>query len=103
MYISKGKGNNKMIMITKLTKMPYANARVIKYDDGTTILQSYKTQVAEIDKDGWLQVFGLYSATTRRHISAFMREYTNFDYYMAKDIYISSEKLNLATGEIVSV
>ena len=87
--------------IKKLSKMPYAQAHIEKFDDGTIYLFSYTTLVAEIDADGWLTIFGLYSATTRKHISAFMREYTGLDYQTAKACYKEDYKLNIHTGEIV--
>lgn len=73
--------------IKKLERMPYANAKVEKYDDGSIRLISYTTPVIDIDKNGIMYVHGLFSATTRKHISAFMKEYTRFDYYTAKRCY----------------
>lgn len=87
-------------MIKKLSSMPYAQAQVIKYDDGTVVLQSYSTYVATLSNDKWLTVHGLYSMTTRRHISAFMREYCNLSYHHAKSCYMSNYQLNVDTGEI---
>jgi hypothetical protein len=71
--------------------MPYAQAKVRTYEDGTIVLQSYTTDVITITPGGWLVVSGLYSATTRKHISAFVREYCGCDYYTAKKCY--AEKL----------
>jgi hypothetical protein len=90
-------------MIKKLNAMPTAQAQVNIYDDNTIVLKSYATDVARIDCDGWLEIFGLYSATTRRHISAFMREYTVFGYDTAKLIYEKKMKINIYTGEIVDL
>lgn len=75
----------------KLSAMPYAQAHVELYDDGTIVLISYSTAVVQLvpdtEKGGyWIGVSGLYSATTRKHISAFMREYTTCDYYRAKEL-----------------
>ena len=86
----------------KLAKMPYAQAHVEILHDGTIILVSYKTRVAQILPNGWLTVYGLYSMTTRRHISAFMSEYGNgCDYATAKMIYTNNMSLNIYTGEVV--
>lgn len=74
-------------MIKKLNSMPYAQAHVKIYDNGAIRLVSYSTPVIDIDKNGIMYVHGLYSATTRKHISAFMKEYTNYDYYLAKRLY----------------
>ena len=86
----------------KLAKMPYAQAHVEILHDGTIVLVSYKTRVAQILPNGWLTVYGLYSMTTRRHISAFMSEYGNgCDYATAKMIYTNNMSLNIYTGEVV--
>ena len=88
----------------KLSKIPYGNAMVRLWDDGSKSLVSYSTTVAEIDKDGWLVVYGLYSATTRKHISAFMSEHTcGLHYYDAKKCYLDNYKLNIYTGEIMEL
>ena len=63
----------KTITTRKLKYMPYAQAQVKLYED-VIILQSYATDVIIID-NGIMQVTGLYSMTSRKHISAFMREY----------------------------
>jgi hypothetical protein len=60
--------------------------------------------VAHITADGWLTIYGLYSATTRKHISAFMREYAHpCDYYTAKQIYQDKKMINIHTGEVVDL
>ena len=51
-----------------------AQAQVVKVD-GTVSLYSYATLVAHLDTEGWLKVAGLYSATTRKHIRWFLKEY----------------------------
>ncbi len=90
-----------MFTIKVLKAMPYAQAHIRICEDGTIHLFSYETLVAEIDADGWLRVYGLYSATTRKHISAFMREYTPCDYYTAKHIYETDMVINIHTGEVL--
>ena len=90
--------------IKKLTKMPYANAHIEIDDNGNIYLYSYVTLVAELTADGWLTVFELYSMTTRRHISAFMNEYTEtLNYYDAKQAYEGGYSINVETGEIEEV
>ena len=90
-------------MIKRLRKMPYANAVVRNYgdiDEDLIVLQSYETDVIII-RDGWLECTGLYSSTTRRHISAFMSEYGNgFNYFDVKKAYEKGCALNILTGEI---
>ena len=87
--------------IKKLAKMPYAQAHIEIDSENNISLWSYRTLVATINNEGWLTVYGLYSNTTRRHISAFMAEYTDFDYYMAKKAYEGGYTINLETGEII--
>lgn len=84
----------------KLTAMPYAQAKVAIVYDGSYLV-SYSTLVATI-KDGWLMVHGLYSATTRRHISAYVREYAGVDYSIAKRCVVEKLNYNIHTGEFMS-
>lgn len=90
-------------MEKKLNKMPHAQAKVLIMDNGNIILRSYYTDVAMIRSDGWLTINGLYSATTRRHISAFVKEYANISYQLAKDLYIKKMAYNIYTGEVVEI
>ena len=90
--------------IRKLSAMPYAQAHIEISDEGVITLFSYVTRVAEIDTDGFLTVFGLYSMTTRKHIGAFVKEYTPcFDYQSAKACYEGGYKINIETGEVISL
>lgn len=86
-------------MTRKLKAMPYAQAWVGEGDNGMKVLRSYETIVAVVNPEGWLEIFGLYSATTRKHISAFMRE-LGLTYQMAKAIYENKEEMNIYTGEV---
>lgn len=87
-----------------LSRMPYAQASVAEYPSKIALI-SYKTLVAEIRRDAngaWLRVYGLYSATTRRHISAFMREFgMGNDYRVARMCAEMGHWYNLETGEVV--
>lgn len=88
-------------MMTKLTAMPYAQATV--YANPNCIkLVSYTTEVAAII-GGVLIVRGLYSMTTRKHISAFVREYCNCDYAIAKRCYETNMGFDLITREFVAL
>lgn len=84
---------------TNLKSMPYAQATVIITDE--IVLRSYQTDVIIVTADGWLVCTGTYSATTRRHIGAFMKEYGYGDYHLAKMLYKEGMKMNIHTGEIV--
>ena len=76
-----------------------AKARVEFYDDGSMALVSYSTMVIFVDNDGWLQVNGLYSRTTIRHIRWFM-ECLRLSYQCAKDLYNDNMIMNIHTGEV---
>ena len=91
-----------MATIHNLSAMPYAQAKV-HITEHTIYLVSYKTTVAYIDPEGWLIINGLYSATTRKHIGAFMREYANATYQLAKQIYTDGYAYNIYTGEVVKL
>lgn len=93
----------KNIEIKKLSDMPYAQAHVEYIDDKNVYLWSYNTLVAEIT-DGWLKINGLYSATTRRHIGAFMHEYVwGGTYQLAKQLYDDRKTLDITTGEVADI
>jgi hypothetical protein len=74
-----------MIIKEKLKAMPYAQAHIVRRTN-TIVLVSYTTEVAAI-VGGQLIVNGLYSATTRKHISAFCRQFGT-DYQTAKECYL---------------
>ena len=90
------------IAVKPLSEMPYANAKVV-ITDHEIALVSYTTVVARIDKEGWLTINGLYSMTTRKHISKFVREYAYTDYSVAKKIYNDGYKYNIYTGEVTEI
>ena len=86
--------------IRKLSAMPYVQAQIRNYPEtATVILQSYATDVIIIS-DGVMTVTGLYSATTRKHISAFMRE-IGLDYQTAKKAFEGNYKFDIYTGEVI--
>lgn len=86
--------------IKKLSAHPYAQAHVEINDNGDVYLWSYNTLVALITEN-WLIINGLYSATTRRHIGAFCKEYANCDYHTAKQLYYDNMIMNIETGEVL--
>ena len=91
--------------IKKLKALPYGQAFVeIDKDNNCIYLWSYRTLVAKIEND-WLTINGLYSMTTRRHIGAFVKEYSGglVDYQMVKIIYEKRERLNIETGELEDI
>ena len=87
-------------MIKNLKDHKSAHAYVRIGDDGRITLVSYWTEVIRIDANGWIECTGTYSATTIRHIGWFMKEYTNKDYYFAKELFEKGIRYNLKTGEV---
>ena len=88
--------------IKKLNAMPYAQAHIEIYDD-TAYLFSYYTLVATVrieENEKWIRCYGLYSATTRKHISAFAKEY-GLTFEQFKKIAGEGYEYNTATGEIL--
>lgn len=84
----------------KLKYLPCAQAGIRVIAPNCVQLVSYETVVIEIDR-GWLFVNGLYSMTTRRHISAFVKEWLpGLTYQDIKYLYENGQKLNIHTGEI---
>ncbi len=84
-------------MISKFTDHKYAQAHKESIPNGIA-LYSYTTKVAEV-RDNWLRIFGLYSMTTRKHISWFMRE-LGLTYQLAKQLYEDDMIMNVETGEV---
>ena len=87
----------------KLTKMPFAQAKVTR-DRDKIYLISYVTKVVEIDTvTGWVRCYGTYSRTTAKHISAFCKEYGCGDYQTMKLIAKDKMQYNMYTGEITPI
>lgn len=89
------------MLITKLSAMPYAQARVINHPVRKDLI-SYTTRVAYIVGDV-LVVQGLYSQTTRRHIGAFVREFAGCDYATAKECYTREMGYNIKTRKFCPI
>ena len=93
-------------IIRKLHNHPYANCRVVEHKVTgketdkfirTWALCSYKTFVLEVSEtsDGWfLECYGLYSMTTRRHISWFLDD-------IGCPFTLQDAKRSAETGEVV--
>lgn len=90
-----------MKFIMKLKNHPYAQCSVRVLLDGSVVFTSYSTDVIYIDKDGWLYVSGLYSATTKKQIGYFLKEYVPFlSFQDIKSLYCNKCLLNIYTAEI---
>ena len=54
----------------------YGKAHVKVQNDGSAILQSYNTDVCQIDANGTVtRLWGGYSATTMRHVNSFLEHF----------------------------
>ena len=85
----------------KLKNHPYANCSVRALNDGSVVFTSYNTDVIYIEKGGWLYVSGLYSATTRKQIGYFLKEYIpQLNYHDIKWLYYSKQTINIHTGVV---
>ena len=83
-----------------LTFCPYGSCGIVKNENGIHLI-SYTTLVCSIDNMGFLSCTGTYSATTRKHIGAFLKEYApRLSYYDAKKAYENEYAINIFTGEI---
>ena len=76
-----------------------AAAQINYYNDGSFSLVSYATIVATVDNEGWLHINGLYSHTTIKHISWFMKM-IGLSYQTAKQLVCDNIDMNIHTGEV---
>ncbi len=53
----------------------YGKAKVTEYSDSLIVLTSYKTEVARIENGKFIRMWNDYSATTMRHVNAFIALY----------------------------
>ena len=87
----------------RLKSHPYAQCIVKEINNYKLILQSYSTDVIIFNKrTGILTCTGLYSMTTRTHITWFLKEYfPSLEFKTIKTIAINNLKYNVYTGEII--
>lgn len=84
-----------------LSHLPAAQAGVNFAPSGELVLMSYTTVTLVLDKNGWLTCTGLYSATTRKHIGAFLKEYMpHVSFSTVSDMVKNGYDFNIHTGEI---
>ena len=85
-----------------LAYCPHGSCGVIETENAL-YLKSYTTFVIKYDKKrNTLQCSGTYSATTRKHIGAFLKEYfPTVSYYTMKQCYLDNKAYHPTTGEIL--
>ena len=81
----------------RLPGMEYAQAGIL-YEPGAEFLVSYETIVAEITADRWVHVYGLFSATTRKHLARWGRLH-GIAYAELKFAYEKGVEINAQTGQ----
>lgn len=89
-------------MIKKLKEHKSAQCHVAQYNN-KEYLVSYTTDVLITNYNtNIMEVTGLYSMTTRRHISWYLMErFPHIDYYTVKKAYQENKYVNIITGELV--
>ena len=101
MYTKKLYNNTTAHYDRALSHLPTAQAGVDVAPSGELVLMSYTTVVLVLDKNGWLTCTGLYSTTTRKHISAFLKEYVpHVSFSTVSDMVKNGHDFNVHTGEI---
>ena len=98
----------------RLQTMPSAQAGILDHIDGTDAsgryqrregwtLMSYATPAATLTASGLLTVDCLCSASTRRHVSAFLREYApGITYQAAKAAHLGGYSIDIHTGDHIN-
>lgn len=96
-YIPTGK---RVFVDERLALCPNGQCGVRYWNDRNELI-SYNTVVIRVFHDGWLQVSGLYSATTRRHIGYFLRQFMpQITFQQIKEMCLGNYDYNVVTGEI---
>lgn len=97
----------KSVMYDKrLQRCPYGSCGIVQIDPNIIAMISYTTKVIEFNtKTGWVICTGTYSATTRKHIGAFCKEYlpASCGYYQMKHIAEKGLAYNVFTGELMDI
>lgn len=74
----------------RLKNHPYAQCGITFDSKGETMLfVSYETIVCEVDREGWFHLNGVFSTTTSKQISWFLREWCN-EYSHRRDLCVYS-------------
>lgn len=88
----------------RLKYAPHAQCGVIFDEHNAIHFISYRTLVITIDPMGWLTCTGTYSATTRKQIGYFLKEYApSITYQNVKDCFWDNKTINIHTGEVADL
>ena len=100
-HISNGyfaKKDVRVFVDKRIPGMEYAQAGIL-YEPGAEFLVSYETIVSEITADRWVHVYGLFSATTRRHLARWGKLH-GVPYAELKWAYENGYEINSLTGQV---
>ena len=101
MYTKKLYNGNTAHYDRALSHLPTAQAGVCFTEHGNIKLVSYSTTVLVLTGEGWMTCSGLYSATTRKHIGAFLKEYApNVSFSTISNMVKGGYDFNICTGKI---
>lgn len=105
----------KVTVDERLERMPSAQAGIINHVDtfdadghykrvpGKTLV-SYETVAATLTADGILTIDCLCSVTTRKHVSAFLKQFCPaYSYYDAKAAFNGGYMIDVTTGAHISI
>lgn len=89
--------------IAKLSSHPYSQCYVVLFDNGTIQLVSYTTPVAEIHPNGYVQALPYFncSATTRKQVGWFLKEYTAITYSYLKQAALRGCMVHAQNGDVI--
>ena len=71
-------------MTNNMKYCPYGSCYATRNDDGSVTLTSYRTKILTVTADGWVNFhYDLTcTATTRKHVGCFLKEYAPETCYM---------------------
>lgn len=89
--------------IKTLSEHKYSQCHVVLFDDGTVQLISYTTPVVEIRTNGYVYALPCFncSATTRKQVGWFLREYTDINYMYLKNAALQGYAVHACNGNII--
>jgi len=87
----------------KLSNHKYSQCHINRFDDGTVQFVSYTTPVVEIRPNGYVYALPYfnYSATTRKQVGWFLREYTDLSYQYLKSCSHGGFAVHAHYGDII--
>ena len=90
------------MIIEKLASHPYSQCHVC-IDGDQLIFVSYRTPVVVVDGQGYVHALPMFncSATTRRQVGWFLREYTDICYTILRDVAREGLAIHSQYGDVI--